>query len=142
MKTPREILLARNSAATPKLDAIRRKVVEKLQISARKEQSWPAALVAWLINCSNTFWLELIWPCRRIWTGLAAIWLLILAVNLAQHEATPAGKISAAPVLMSFSEQQRWMNERFADRAPAADAEPPKIFVPKPRTENFQPLTV
>ncbi len=90
---------------------------------------------------SYACWQELFLPSRRIWSGLAAIWLLILAVNLAQHDPSSADKLTAAPAMMSFREQQRWMNELFADRAPTADAEPPKIFSPKPRTENYQPLT-
>ena len=142
MKTPREILLARHSAAAPKLDAIRHEMVKELNRQDTGAQSWAVRFASLCLGCSNKIWLELVWPCRRIWTGLAAVWLLILAVNFAQHDATPAGKITTAPVMMSFREQQRWMNELFADRAPAAEAEPPKMFVPKPRSENFQPANV
>lgn len=140
MKTPREILLTRHSAAAPKLDTIRSSVIGEL--NNKETQSGAVRFSSWCLSCSNKIWLELVWPCRRIWTGLAAAWLLILAVNLAQHDAAPAGKISTAPAMMSFSEQQRWMNERFADRAPAGDAEPTEIFAPKPRSENFQPTKV
>ena len=73
--------------------------------------------------------------------GQQLFWLLILAINLAQHEPSPAGKMTAAPVMMSFREQQRWMNELFADRTLPVDAEPPKTIAPKPRTEIFQTFT-
>jgi len=142
MKTPRDILFARHQAAAPKLDALRHELVAELNNKETKEQSFPALLVASLLGCSNKLWLELVWPCRRVWTGLAAAWLIILAVNLAQHEPSPAGKMNAAPAMMSFRDQQRWMNELFADRTPPVEAEPPKTFAPKPRTENYQPLTV
>ncbi|MEI9866494.1 MAG: hypothetical protein WDN00_18455 [Limisphaerales bacterium] len=141
MKTPREILLARYQAAVPKLDAIRRDVLAGLNNKETKEQNRPASLIASFFGCPNKLWLELVWPCRRIWTGLATVWLLIFAINLAQHEPSPAGKMTTAPAMMSFREQQRWMNELFADRTPPVEAEPPKTFAPKPRTENYQPLT-
>jgi hypothetical protein len=138
MKTPRDLLLTRHQAAAPKLDAIRRAVVAELNNQGTKEQSFPAALVSWLLGCSKKFWQELIFPSRRIWSGLAAVWVFIFAVNVAQREPASAVKISSAPVMMSLREQQRWMNELFAERGPLPDAEPPKIFSPKPRTEKNQ----
>src|SRR5450432_1401989 len=141
MKTPRDILFASHQNAAPKLDAIRREVVAGLNHQGTKAQSSAANLVSCCLGGSNKLWLELVWPCRRIWTGLGAAWLLILAVNAAQHEPSSAGKMTAAPAMMSFRDQQRWMNELFADRTPPVEAEPPKTFAPKPRTENYQPLT-
>jgi hypothetical protein len=137
MKTPRDLLLARHHAAAPKLDAVRRAVMAELNNQGTKEQSLPAAFVSSFLGCSSNLWQELIFPSRRIWSGLAAVWVLILAVNFAQHEPASAVKVSAAP-MMSLREQQRWMNELFAERAPVADAAPPKIFSPKPRTEKYR----
>ena len=146
MKTPREILLAQHRAAGPKLDAIRRAVMaDKLNHQDTKAQSWVAVFVSWCLRGSNVFWSELILPSRRTWAGLAAAWLLIVAVNVSQREPATAGKFSSAssaPTMMSFREQQRWMNELFADRTVATDAEPPKIFSPKPRTESAKLVTV
>lgn len=83
MKTPRDILLAQHRAAEPKLDAIRRVVVsEVLNNQGTKEQRLKQNLVAWSLGGSNTLWHELILPCRRIWAGLAAIWVLIVAANI------------------------------------------------------------
>ena len=146
MKTPREILLAQHRAAGPKLDAIRRAVVaDKLNHQDTKAQSWVAVFVSWCLRGSNVFWSELILPSRRTWAGLAAAWLLIVAVNVLQREPVTAGKFSSAssaPTMMSFREQQRWMNELFADRTVATDAEPPKTFSPKPRTETAKVVAV
>lgn len=138
MKTPRDILLARHQATAPKLDAVRQSAVAA--VCARRALPEQRSQVA-TTTIFKTLWQELFLPSRRIWSGLAAIWLLILAINLAQHDSSPAGKMTAAPAMMSFREQQRWMNELFADRAPTVEAEPPKTFSPKPRTENYQPLT-
>jgi hypothetical protein len=123
MKTPREILLERHRTAVPQLDAIRREIVDA---TFRRR------------NLVATLWGELILPSRRVWSGLAAAWLLILVVNFAERDPAPAGKMITAPVIMSLADQQRMLSERFADRSPAADADREKTFSPKPRTEKFQ----
>jgi hypothetical protein len=138
MKTPREILLARHQTAVPKLDAIRREMIDGLNHQGTKAPNSVLVLVSWCLGGSNKLWQELVLPSRRIWSGLAAVWVLIFAVNFVQREPASAGKISAAPAMMSLREQQRWMNEPFAEREPVTDAEPPKVFSPKPRTEKIQ----
>ena len=138
MKKPRDILFARHVNAEPKLDAIRREMVAGLNHQDTKTPSLSFRLVSWCLGGFRKLWQELYFPSRRIWSGLATVWALILLVNFAEREPVPAGKISAAPVMISFREQQRWMNELFAERAPVADAEPPKTFSPKPRTETLQ----
>ena len=40
-----------------------------------------------LANVVRLSFRELIWPCRRIWMGLAAVWVIILAVNFSAHDA-------------------------------------------------------
>jgi hypothetical protein len=143
MKTPREILLAQHRAAEPKLDAIRRAVVvEELNNQVTQKQSWAQTLIAWFLRCSNIFWRELIWPSRRIWAGLAAVWLVILMVNIAGRDPSPAGKNFAAPTMMSVRDQQRFMNELFADRSVPTDADRPRNFTPRPRTETSETAVV
>ncbi len=134
MKTPREILLAQHRAAEPKLDGIRQSIVTT--VCERQSQTATTTIF-------QTLWQELFLPSRRLWSGLATVWLLILAINLAQREPSPDGKmIASAPTMMSLREQQRWMNELFADRSAPVEAAPPKTFSPKPRTENYQAFTV
>jgi hypothetical protein len=144
MKTPREILLASHQAAIPKLDAIRRSVVMELNYQGTKEQSFPAALVSSLLGCSNKIWLELVWPCRRIWTGLAAVWVLLAIINISQRDGAQvhlAKTSSPAAITMTFRDQQKILNELFADRSLPAEAVRPRIFSPKPRTETMELLT-
>jgi hypothetical protein len=143
MKTPRDIIFARHQAASPKLDAIRRSVVDELNNQGTKEQSFPAFLVSLFLRCSNKLWQELILPSRRTWAGLAGVWLVLLVINLAQREPVTAGKTTSAPTMMSFREQQRLMNELFADRSlPVAELDRPKTFSPRPRTEIFQTFNI
>ncbi len=144
MKTPREILFARHKAAAPKLDAIRRSVVRELNNEDAKTQSFPTRFAPLRLCCSNKFWLELIWPCRRIWTGLATVWVLIFLINFSQRDAVSS--VTGKPVrsggpAISLQAQQRWMNELFADRATPPDADRPRNFSPKPRTEKKEMLT-
>ena len=139
MKTPRDILLERHQAATPRLDALRREVVEGLNNQATKEQSWSASLVALILCCSKQFWRELIWPCRRIWAGLAAIWILIFVFNLSQRDPSELMAKKLPPpspeMILAFRQQQRLLAELIGPNETRA-AEPAKPFLPQPRSEG------
>jgi hypothetical protein len=153
MKTPREILFARHQAAKPRLDAIRQAAVaavcdrresasdatERRSQTAATTRSWAATLVSVCLRGLTTPWRELILPTRRIWTGLATVWVLIFIINLSQRDTTSSvtGQPVRSPaVMMSLEVQQRWMNELFADRSTPPEADRPKNIVPKPRTEK------
>jgi len=144
MKTPREILLERHRAAVPKLDAIRREVVKELNNQDAKTESFPFLFAPLRLCCSNRIWSELIWPCRRVWSGLAAVWILIFAVNFSLHDnlSSVTGKPVRAPAaMMSWQTEQRLMNELLADRAVPADADRQRPVSPKPRTEKNGMMT-
>ena len=145
MKTPRDILFSRHQNAAPKLDAIRREVVAELNNKETKEQSPPASFVPLLLGCSNKVWLELVWPCRRIWTGLAAVWILIIAVNLSQRDpAEMMARKSPPPspeMILTFRQQEMLLAELIGPNEPRI-AEPPKTFSPRPSSERrFETLT-
>jgi hypothetical protein len=131
MKTPRDILLKRHQTVAPKLDAIRHEIVE----STRRPSplGWPIIL-----------WRELIWPSRRIWTGLAAVWVLILAANISLREHSPAIVKSgpSSEIMMSLKDQQKILAELLNDHSVPRGADRQKIFSPKPRTEGVENLTV
>jgi len=143
MKTPREILLARHRAAGPKLDALRREVVVGLNRQDAKEPSFPAFLVAWFLGGSNKLWRELVWPCRRTWSALAAVWVLLALINFSQRDNSSPALAKSAPsagMLLTFRDQQKILNELFADRTVPAEAVRPRIYAPKPRTETLEQL--
>jgi len=137
MKTPRDILLARHQATAPKLDTIRRAVVAGLNNQETEEQSFLACLAALFLGCFNKLWLELVWPARRIWTGLAAIWIGILIVNFSQREPSPvmAMKSPAPQMMLTFRQQERLLAELTGANEPSV-AEPPKKAAPRPRSER------
>jgi hypothetical protein len=118
--------------------------VDRLNHQDITAQSEAASMMSWCLGGSNKLWLELVWPCRRIWAGLAAVWVLILIVNFSQRDGsqTMIAKSMATPeMMMTFRDQQKWLDELLADRSLRMDAERPRIFSPKPRTETLEFLT-
>ena len=119
MKTPRKILLGQHREAEAKLDALRRRVIGSLQESSREfkvgvdrrtdpsprpsplrrgeGEATAAGLKvgsglrpALLIRAAlRKAWVELIWPSRRAWAGIAAVWLVVLAANLDMKATSP-----------------------------------------------------
>jgi hypothetical protein len=145
MKTPRDILLARHQTAMPKLDAIRREVVANLNHQDTKAPSRTIDLVSWCLGGLIQLWRQLFWPCRRIWSGLATMWIFLAAVNLAQRDnvSSVTGKpVRSAEVIMSAQNQQRWLNELLADRSAPAETDRPRNLAPKPRTEKSKTAAV
>jgi hypothetical protein len=135
MKTPREILLQRHQAAIPKLDTLRRDAVRHM--TARQ----PSRLASWILYFPWNCWCEMIWPARRIWTGLAATWVLLLIANLGLRAGMPqrTATISANSYgfLLSAREQEQLLgefNEPLAPPKAAPPLQPP--FLPRPRTER------
>jgi hypothetical protein len=146
MKTPREILLERHRAAKSKLDAIRREVMAaELNNQETKEQSQPSNFVTWFLCCLNRFWLELVWPSRRIWAGLATIWIMIFAFNFSQRDPSELMARKSPPpspeLILTFWQQERLLAELVGPNEPQA-VESPKPFLPQPRSEGrFEILT-
>jgi hypothetical protein len=142
MKTPRDILFARHQATMPKLDAIRREVL-KAELWEGRCVAVPKFRVTGTATLPISIWRELVFPCRRIWTGLAAVWMLIFIVNVSQRDGSQAFIAKSSPpseVMMTFRDQQKWLDELLADRSLPMDAERPRVFSPKPRTETTERL--
>jgi hypothetical protein len=138
MKTPRDILLTRHQAATPKLDALRRAVLAE-EFSAPESKKQKSGMVALLLGCIQVPWRELVLPSRRVWTGLATMWILIFLVNfsLRDNVSSVTGQpVRTAPVVMSWQVQQRLMNQVLADRVLVPDIDRPRTVTPRPRTEH------
>jgi hypothetical protein len=140
MKTPRDILFGRHQNAAPKLDAIRQSTVSAVcdrrasANDARERRSQSAAATA-----LQTLWRELIFPCRRIWAGLAAVWILIFAVNVSQRDPSEMMARKSPPpspeMILSFRQQEILLAELIGQNEPQT-AEPPKTFSPRPSSER------
>ena len=133
MKTPREILLERHQNAAPRLDSIRRKVVWE-----GRRAAVPKFRVADTATLPAIIWRELIWPSRRIWTGLATVWILMIVVNVSQRDITPATAMKSTPgpaMILSFRQQERLLTELLGPDEPRA-AGPATPFEPRPRSKG------
>jgi len=139
MKTPRDLLLEKHRAATAALDSVRMKALETAvrdphPAGPRRFASQASRLPA---NFISKLWLELIWPCRRIWAGLAAVWVVILGVNasLSDKPRIVANNSPPSPeVLMALKEQRRVLAE-LIQTIPVEAVEPPRRG-PQPRSER------
>jgi len=85
-------------------------------------------------------WQELIWPCRGIWTGLAAVWVLIFVFIFSQRDPTERMAQKAPPpspeMILAFRQQQRLLAELIGSSETRAAEPPPKPFSPQPRSEG------
>ena len=91
------------------------------------------------------WWQEVIWPCRRIWAGLAAVWVMILAGNFSLQDHSPSLAAKSPPpsqeMLMSFKDQQKILADLLTDRDVPREVERREFLAPKPRTESVMVLT-
>ena len=142
MKTPREILLARHKAVEPKLDEIRQDVVAEFNSKGAKAQSASDRLVSKLRGFPKVFWRELILPSRVIWTGLATVWILILAANFSMRDHSAVKMAKPSPeMMMTFRQQQQLFNELIGpDDSRVADAQ--KSYLPRPASERRLELLI
>ncbi len=139
MKTPREILLQRHRAAEPRLDEIRRATVAKLPMRS-------TALVPGLASAVlRKLWRELIWPCRRTWAGLAAVWLGLVTLQIGSRDAVEVASRKTPPpsadMLRVLREQQLLFAE-LVERAEPPAAERPKTVPPRPRSQRHAEIWV
>ncbi len=83
---------------------------------------------------------DLLWPCPQAWAGLAAVWILILAVNFSMRDPEPmvAKRVSPpSPEMVAELKQQQQMWVELIGPGQAAEAEPAK-FLPLPRSERVE----
>ncbi len=144
MKTPREILLGRHRQAEPQLDAIRRRVLAALPDMERAEANGPGeSQHARIQALLSRVWLEIIWPSRRAWASLAALWLGLLAANLEMKATSPAApalpETSDRQIARGFQERQRQLAELLPGREPSPAVQGPRSN-PGPRSERTDPF--
>src|ERR1017187_4598651 len=91
-----------------------------------------------------SWWRRLLWPHPQAWAGLAAIWIVILAVDFSLRDKTPAVAGKSLPpspeVIVELRQQQRMLAELIGPRD-TSDADRSKSFVPQPRSERAELMT-
>lgn len=124
MKTPRQILFQKHESSVLKLDRLRAEVLR--QQWARSAEPAPSRGRNLIAVAAEKLWAELIWPCRRVWAGLAVVWIVLLGVQLDtpwSPEAAPR-VTSSADLAAALEQRRQLLAELF--RPPPPPAEPPK----------------
>jgi hypothetical protein len=85
----------------------------------------------------------LLWPHPKAWAGLAAVWVIIFAVNFSVRDTSPGLAAKSAPpsleVIVELKKQQRMFAELVGANEPP-DADRRRNFSPKPRSERAEIL--
>ena len=94
-------------------------------------------MLNWRMALANIFW-----PHPKAWAGLAAVWILIFAVDFSMRDTAPVMAEKATPpspeVVAELKQQQRMLAELIGANQ-SRDAEPPR-FLPQPRSERVEIL--
>ena len=84
-------------------------------------------------------WMELVWPCRRIWAALAVVWMGVLMFNAAQpgprQPVIAKSRIPAGEIRLAYQEQQRVLAELIGPPPSPPTAEPARRSNTEPRSE-------
>jgi hypothetical protein len=134
-----EILSAARQASLPQHAS---RITSTLR-SAATEDGHHAHPSPSLLSTLNHQLSTILWPHPAAWAGLAAVWVVILGINLTTRDASQAVAKHASPVspevFMAFQEQERLLNELIGPRETPV-AERPKPVLPRPRSERRQSL--
>jgi hypothetical protein len=81
------------------------------------------------VRAALAVWRELIWPCRRAWVGMAALWVVMWGINLGladTRKAAPSAPSASASALFEALEEQRRVLAELIPPASSQPAEPPR----------------
>ena len=87
---------------------------------------------------SSNWWNDIIWPARHAWGGIAAVWLVMWALNWERPTVSRAGSSAAhspTPLMLQARAEQRRLLAELIPPAKEPAAEPPPRN-PQPRSER------
>ena len=115
--------------------AWRREILVATDVNRRNDREFTFA-------ATTRLWLrQIFWPSPVAWAGLAAVWILILAVDFSVRDKLPvASAKSGLPpteVIVQLRQQQRLLAELIGPRD-VRDADRSTPLVPRPRSERAE----
>lgn len=122
----------------------RAEILAAARAEAAPRPASPASRFVWLAALERRL-ASLLWPHPRAWAGLAAAWVLILAVNLSMREATPARMerpVQPAAELAADVRQQRLMLAELMGATEARVADRQLPLLPKPHSSRRDVFSV
>jgi Putative zinc-finger len=82
---------------------------------------------------------DMIWPCRRVWAGLAVVWVAIVAINFHGREASQSMALKSSQpspeLVRAFLESEGFLS-RLTEPDENHAARPPKPPLPQTRSER------
>ena len=103
--------------------------------AARPRRSAPGPQPSWLAS--------FFWPHPKAWVALAAVWVLIFAMNiLSRDKPNTVAQVIAppSPQVVAVLQQQRRLLKELIGQTSALEAEPQERFLPRPRSERRNAL--
>jgi len=91
-----------------------------------------------IIPQRSVWWRELFWPCPQAWAGLAAAWVVILLIHFSSAERTESVAKTTTPPSpqeMMVLKEQKQMLAKLMEPFDQPAGEPPKPYVPRPKSE-------
>jgi hypothetical protein len=104
-----------------------------------REFTFAATTFRRLLSTLNHQLSTLLRPCPRAWAALAAMWLVILAVNLSlrdKPQTVTANLAPPSPQVLAALQQQRRLLSELMGQSLTPEAEPPTLILPRPRSER------
>ena len=90
------------------------------------------------------WWRELLWPCPQAWAGLAAVWVLVVAVNFATPESKPgfeARRVTPpSPQMRQVLKEQKQMLAELGELPEKLETNHSKRSSPQPRSQRREHL--
>lgn len=91
------------------------------------------------------WWREWLWPCPQAWAGLAAVWVVVWAVNFATPEPKPMLETRRvtppSPQMRQILKEQKQMLAELGGVAEQLETERPGRITPQPRSQRHGALS-